>query len=232
MTAVSHGLCLNHYGRRVAKFGKFPRQTPQERFWAKVDKNGPVPEYKPELGPCWIWQGAPKREGYGEFYLEGRKQYAHRISYQWSVRPIPEGLHIDHLCRVHICVNPAHLEPVTVLENTIRGIGPRLTAERGRALPKCKNGHEFTEENTYWSQRANGRWHRHCKHCARDRQNGSYQDVKSGVRTPERRPERWKKTCKSNHRLEGDNLYIAPNGARQCRECKRAAKRRQAEKAA
>lgn len=221
MAAISHGLCSNHYGQHVRKHGKFPRQTPQERFWAKVDKNGPVPEYKPELGPCWIWQGAPKREGYGEFHFEGRKQYAHRLSYQWSVRPIPDGLHIDHLCRVRICVNPAHLEPVTTLENTMRGDGPRLTGERGRTLPKCKHGHEFTEENTLWSQRANGRWRRQCKQCARDRAAGKYGLTKAGEHAPVRRPSNWKEVCKYGHRLEGDNLYIAPDGSRHCRECRR-----------
>jgi hypothetical protein len=221
MTAISHGLCSNHYGQHVRKFGKFPRQAPEDRFWAKVDKNGPVPDCRPELGPCWIWQGAPKQEGYGDFYYRGKHEYAHRLSYQWSVKPIPDGLHIDHLCRVRICVNPAHLEPVTVLENLMRGVGPRLTVERGRALKKCKNGHEFTEDNTYWSQRANGRWRRHCKQCMRDRQNDAYQRGKSGEGAPQRHPERWKETCKYGHELSGDNIYISPGGSRHCRECRR-----------
>jgi HNH endonuclease len=221
MTAISHGLCANHYGQHVRKHGKFDRISPEERFREKVNKNGPIPAYRPELGPCWIWQGAPKQEGYGTFYYEGRQQYAHRISYQWSVGPIPDGLQIDHLCRVHICVNPAHLEPVTNRENSLRGSGPRLTAERGRAVKKCKNGHEFTEENTYWSQRANGKWRRHCKQCWKDRTNRNYQRARDGEYTPQRHPERQKEVCKYGHRLSSDNLYISPSGSRHCRECRR-----------
>lgn len=121
--------------------------TAEERFWAKVDRNGPVPDYRPDLGPCWIWTGATQF-GYGRFSYGGfdgtRGYVAHRFSYEALVGPIPEGLVLDHLCRVRNCVNPAHLEPVTHRENSLRGVGiPAQNAQKTR----CVNGHTLAPEN-------------------------------------------------------------------------------------
>lgn len=72
---------------------------------------------------CWLWIGpktTTKYIQYGRFYFKGKLVSAHRFSYQQFVGPIPEGMHLDHLCRVPLCVNPAHLEPVTNLENIRR----------------------------------------------------------------------------------------------------------------
>lgn len=74
---------------------------------------------------CWLWTASGGSGGYGSFSI-GRARanlMAHRVSYEMFRGPIPEGLHIDHLCRVRCCVNPAHLEPVTPRENVNRGIG-------------------------------------------------------------------------------------------------------------
>lgn len=82
---------------------------------------------------CWEWQGPMHPKGYGTFAHE----LAHRRSYEMFVGDIPDGLHIDHLCRNKRCVNPAHLEPVTHAENNRRGLGAKLTADdasRIRAL--------------------------------------------------------------------------------------------------
>lgn len=70
---------------------------------------------------CWLWRGAVDPTGYGRFFLDGRMDYAHRAAYRLLVGPIPEGLDIDHLCRVRACVNPQHLEAVTRRENLLRG---------------------------------------------------------------------------------------------------------------
>jgi HNH endonuclease len=89
------------------------RQDLELRFFRKVQYDG-------ETG-CWLWQGALHSAGYGFLSVGGRNQLAHRVAYRLFVGPIPDGLELDHLCRVKHCVNPAHLEPVTTAENLRRG---------------------------------------------------------------------------------------------------------------
>jgi hypothetical protein len=91
------------------------------RFWARVEK-------RPD--GCWIWTGVINHNGYGRYTYarpDGRSlaSRAHRIAYELLVGPIPDGLQLDHLCRVKACVNPAHLEPVTQDENMRRTRGPQ-----------------------------------------------------------------------------------------------------------
>jgi hypothetical protein len=91
-----------------------------ERFWEKVDLDNP--------DGCWEWFGAnsgDKWGAYGHMWVDGRHQRAHRLSYEWYVGPIPEGLQLDHLCRNHSCVRWDHLEPVTNAENGKRGWAAR-----------------------------------------------------------------------------------------------------------
>lgn len=83
------------------------------RFLAKVappDENG-----------CLVWQAAERVRGYGGFRFAGRMWYAHRFAYAARVGAVPDGAHLDHLCRNHACVNPEHLEPVSNRVNTLRG---------------------------------------------------------------------------------------------------------------
>jgi len=130
-----------------------PRADVEERFWEKV-----------QVGPhCWLWLAGRDGNGYGKFSPEGRRLVgAHRFSYELLVGPIPDGLHIDHLCRVPLCVNPAHMEPVTCQVNVLRGIAP--TARNARKT-HCDHGHEFTPENTRRGE--SGR--RICRECERRR---------------------------------------------------------------
>ena len=122
----AHGLCRRHY-QRLKKTGTTdePQRyaTDAERFWSKVDQRGP--------DECWPWLGNVVAT-YGHFWLQGRSIVAHRAAYEFSHGPIPEGLHIDHLCHsrsngcpsgqcLHrLCQNPAHLEAVTQQENNYR----------------------------------------------------------------------------------------------------------------
>lgn len=123
--ASTRGWCGKHY-TRWRKAGRLddPQRIindPEARFWSKVDKDGPLPKWAPCLGPCWLWTPPVDRStGYGRINIDRSNIGAHRFAYELLVGPIPEGLQIDHLCRVRACVNPAHLEPVTVSENVRR----------------------------------------------------------------------------------------------------------------
>lgn len=125
------------------------KPTSIERFWAKVDKSG----------ECWLWTGCLNRDGYGHI-SDG--SLAHRFSYEIHVGPIPDGLTIDHLCRSRACVNPDHLEPVTLRTNILRGTSPSAV---NAVKTHCKNGHPFDSANTRILPEG---WRR-CRLCERDR---------------------------------------------------------------
>jgi hypothetical protein len=83
----------------------------QQRFWARVTKTD----------TCWLWDKIDG-DGYGRFYVNGRNEQAHRVSYGWEHGDVPVHLVVDHLCRVHACVRPSHLEAVTQAENMRRAV--------------------------------------------------------------------------------------------------------------
>lgn len=142
----ARGLCSRHYNN--ARYARtLDRLTTQDKFWAKVNRG--IDDQ------CWLWAAA-KRDGYGIVRISGRLRNAHRVSYEWLIGPIPEGLELDHLCRVRACVNPAHLEPVTREENLARS--PTINANKTH----CIHGHEFTAENTYRTPSTNQRMCRIC----------------------------------------------------------------------
>lgn len=128
-------------------------------------------KYVVNLEGCWLWTAATDGCGYGWFGSSGGRAKAHRYSYEVAVGSIPEGLCIDHLCRVRCCVNPDHLEAVTLAENVRRG----KSGEFNAAKTRCPNGHPYDDENTYiW----NGK--RGCRECRRaaDRRRGRHERIK------------------------------------------------------
>lgn len=122
-------------------------------------------------GECWIWQGrarSGRAKTYGVMHFASRIKAAHRYVYELLVGPVPEGLVLDHLCRRPLCVNPAHLEPVTQGENVRRGSSAQRT--------HCVHGHLYDEANTRWY-----RGHRHCRTCQRERVARNYwADIEKG----------------------------------------------------
>jgi len=128
-------------------------RTLEERLWAKVDKKE----------SCWLWTGSLQGSGYATIRLGGRGskfQMAHRAAYEILRGPIPDGLQLDHLCRVRHCVNPDHLEPVSGRTNLLRGTS--FSAENA-AKTHCAHGHEFTPENTKARRSRPGRQCRTCE---------------------------------------------------------------------
>lgn len=121
--------CRGHYAR-VLQHGDPLAAIPLQ----DADARPPLERY--ELAPdgCWLWNGRLNASGYGVFH----QTPAHRLVYELLVGPIPDGLVLDHLCRVRHCVNPDHLEPITQEENMRRA---RLTS--------CRRGHPLSDDNVY-----------------------------------------------------------------------------------
>lgn len=128
-----------------------PPRTLAETVWSRIVR---------DASGCWLWTGGRSQEGYGT--LSGR--LAHRVVYELLVEPIPDGLVLDHVyargCRHRHCVNPSHLEIVTLAENVRRG-------SIARRSDHCPRGHLFDAENTHL--RPDTGW-RSCRACNRERQ--------------------------------------------------------------
>lgn len=135
-----------------------PMDKPKENVITKKRGPKPIPAIDrlmkrivvdPASG-CWIYTGSIIHNGYGTIGVPHRqRRLVHRIAYESLVGPIPEGLDLDHLCRVRSCCNPLHLEPVTRKENARRGIGMGAwKAAFQRAKTHCPQGHPYSVENT------------------------------------------------------------------------------------
>ena len=176
-------------------------KSPMQRFGENISLD-------PSDG-CWLWTGyISPTNGYGYFWDGERQVRVHRFAYRALVGEIPGTLCLDHLCCVKHCVNPNHLEAVTVRENTLRGTGPSAV---NAMKTHCPRNHEYNEQNTYRDKK--GR--RSCRACRKLR--------KSPNKPPKlcraRRPKQLR--CIRGHSFFGPNLLIAATGQRQCRACRK-----------
>lgn len=103
--------------RCVPCFRKSRRIPPENRFWDKVDKNGPTMPHMDT--PCWVWIGSRSKQGYGNFGVNGGSTKAHRFSYQLHYGEIPEGNDICHRCDNEPCIRPDHLFAGTARDNIL-----------------------------------------------------------------------------------------------------------------
>lgn len=202
--------------------------------------------HEPNSG-CWLWLGTTAGAGYGVFHLrrDGKRfsKYAHRLSYEMNVGPIPEGLEIDHKCRVRTCLNPHHLEAVTHRENMLRG---ETIVALCSQKTHCVHGHEFTPENTAYTKsrkrvciecrRIQGRKRDKEEHRTRiakwRRDNADRWKVISRRAYKKKRSQELgldyepvankdKTHCPHGHQYTDENTYVCKRGIRHCRACKR-----------
>lgn len=137
-----------------------PKLTEKQRFQNNIEKVEILPS------GCWLWHASIMTNGYGRLHNGVKGVLAHRYFYEQIMGPIPEGLSLDHLCRVRNCVNPFHLEPVTCGENLRRG---ETFIHRQIEKTHCPKGHPYAGENlkTYKS-------HRECRTCVNERKRVGY----------------------------------------------------------
>jgi hypothetical protein len=113
------------------------------RFWSRVNKDGPIPPHRPDLGACWLWLGPPTNSGYGLFGLgKGTVVLAHRNAYRIQHGEIPEGLRVLHHCDVKVCTRGSHLFAGTHQENMDDMVA------KGRAATGARNGRALHPEST------------------------------------------------------------------------------------
>lgn len=139
-------------------YGYMRSSSPTDpRFLAKVNKSG----------ECWLWTAATDDDGYGRFWFNGRMVQAHRYAYERYVGVIPDGVGLDHKCRVRHCVNPAHLRPGGQVENMQN---TDLRADN-------KSGHRGVSWNTRL-----GKWHARVKHSGKLHHVGYFEDPEAAGR--------------------------------------------------
>jgi hypothetical protein len=142
-------------------------QDPLARFYAKVNRDGPLPERHPEVGPCHLWTASTHSRGYGQFHADGTTVDAHSWLWRQLRGPLPPRHVLDHwACDRQACVNLDHCRPTTQRENILRS---ESAAAVNRAKERCREGHAYAGENLYeW------RGTRRCRTCDRKRRAERY----------------------------------------------------------
>lgn len=121
---------------------------------------------------CWLFAGTIDKQGYGRIKVTRESsREVHRLVYLDWIGEIPKGLVIDHLCRNRSCINPEHLDPVTIKENILRGREARFGS---RADTECGNGHKY-KNNSFYVRTDNGS--KRCRQCENLRHKLRYHKV-------------------------------------------------------
>lgn len=208
------GLCEPCYLKRRTAGSELPPPLHRTMTWYLTQaKRGP--------DECWPWPGYITEDGYGRrsHGTHYGETLGHRIAYRHWVGDIPDEMTLDHTCHTNdptcfdgprcphrACVNPAHLEPVTGVENTQRG--HRI------AVLQCPKGHPLEGGNL----RIHG-GRRVCATCRTERRKADY---RKRVLREGRKPYRRTAThCVRGHELNEANLYVAARGSKSCRTCQR-----------
>lgn len=150
-----------------------PHYTPEQRaasFWSRVDRNGPIPDYAPHLGACWLWTRSQNR-GYGAVHdkqINGKRNAipAHRMAWMLEIGPLTVNQPLDHLCRVKLCVRPSHLEQVDTVTNLKRM--HQAVQFKGRPYqkkPSCPRGHSDWKDTNVGPT---GLQNRRCRTCQQE----------------------------------------------------------------
>lgn len=211
--------------------------------WTRIDPNLSPVEYDAATmakiksrcrilpNGCWEFLGTKNQQGYGFMNYHNEAWALHRLVLRIKEGPIPPGIKACHSCDFPPCANPDHIFAGTSGDNTRDSVAKKR--HYGTYKTECKRGHPFTAENTYTDPDRI----RHCKTCATARYRiragwpqdlaystpvGAVGQIPHGlVRGPPvikgREP---KMMCKRGHTIEGDNLYITPDGYRKCRACR------------
>ncbi len=162
------------------------------RFMSKVYVDYGMPD------GCWIWTASKNEFGYGYFGVKNKMHKSHRVAYQIFIGPITDNLLVCHTCDNTACVNPAHMFLGSPKDNMV---DMRVKGRDGHSSKThCKNGHEYSEENT---NKNSATGHRICKTCR-------------GIK-----PKQIKTMCKNGHLWIAQNLYIRPSGQIECQLCRK-----------
>ena len=161
----ARAMCLMQYKR--ARTATNPhRGFSFARFDDYMDKGGPVPELRPDLGPCWEWTGARNATGYGitpKPFMGTR--LAHRVSLALDLGEAVTAEAVMHLCDNPACCRPSHLKPGTRRENSLDAKAKGRTVSGKEGMTECKNGHPRTPANTRKYQRPDGYIETKCIPC-------------------------------------------------------------------
>ena len=158
--AVSHSCCQCDREKLLARRPPNPVTPAAMSIETMFARTSPEPN-----SGCWLWTGGMNQIGYGRVHVNGGRKTAHRVAYELVCGKVPDGLDLDHLCRVRCCINPDHLEPVTRQVNAARGIAGEVSKKRSALITHCPRGHSYSGDNVYYFPGGGAR--RGCRACWR-----------------------------------------------------------------